>query len=267
MRLSTVWHLYDYPDHRDLPTRIGERCPPSATLFTSQYVASAYPNLTKRQHVVIPPITVEPNDFRLAPRDDSLLTQLGLHEARFVVTVCRWQPHKGLHILAEAAKRLREIGSGLDDLKFVLVGKPSNHAETAYRSRVLDEIKGSQLEDRFIFVEDCSDAQLRSLYSSAITLVHPALSEGFGLVLLEAMALGLPVVAGDASGPKDILQDGRGGLVVPRGNAEELAVAIHRILSDTKLRQGLAVSATQRASELCRSKMVAQTLKLYEQIS
>ncbi|MCY2974584.1 MAG: glycosyltransferase family 4 protein [Planctomycetota bacterium] len=266
MKVATVWHLYDYPDHRDLPTRVGELFPPTATLFTSQHVASAYPRLTKRHHVIIPPITVEPQDFLQAPRDESILSKHNLKRNEFCLTVCRWQSHKGLHDLAAAVALLKGKGLLNDHLKFVLVGKPSNDAELSYRSQVLKLITTANLLDVFCFVEDCSDEELRALYTNGIALVHPALSEGFGLVLLEAMTLGTPVIACDASGPMEILNGGQGGIVVPRGNASELAMAIDRIATDGTLRESLSASAKRRASELCRREMVSQTLKLHQQI-
>jgi glycosyltransferase involved in cell wall biosynthesis len=70
-------------------------------------------------------------------------------------------------------------------------------------------------------------------------LVLPSEAEGFGLVLIEAMAAGVPVVATDAPGIRDVVQNGVNGLLVPVGDPAALARAIERVIDDAALRQRL----------------------------
>jgi glycosyltransferase involved in cell wall biosynthesis len=74
-------------------------------------------------------------------------------------------------------------------------------------------------------------------------LVLPSLAEGFGLVLIEAMAAGVPVVATDVPGIREVVRNGVTGLLVPPGDAAALAVAIRRIVDDAELRQRLILTA------------------------
>jgi len=74
-------------------------------------------------------------------------------------------------------------------------------------------------------------------------LVLPSEAEGFGLVLIEAMAAGVPVVATEAPGIRDVVQDGETGLLVPVGAPAALAEAIRRVLEDSALRERLIQAA------------------------
>ena len=80
-----------------------------------------------------------------------------------------------------------------------------------------------------------ADAALRTMD----TLVLPSEAEGFGLVLVEAMAAGVPVVATDAPGIRDVVRHGENGLLVPVGRPYAIAAAIERIRSDDPLRHRL----------------------------
>jgi glycosyltransferase involved in cell wall biosynthesis len=70
-------------------------------------------------------------------------------------------------------------------------------------------------------------------------LVLPSEAEGFGLVLIEAMAAGVPVIGTNVPGIRDVVQDGVNGLLVPVGNVSELAKAMERVISDRGLRERL----------------------------
>ncbi|WNC88743.1 glycosyltransferase [Paraburkholderia sp. FT54] len=78
-------------------------------------------------------------------------------------------------------------------------------------------------------------------------LVLSSRYEGFGMVLGEAMALGTPVLSTDCpTGPRDLLDGGKAGLLVPVGDVEAMALAIERLLTDTELRRSLAQAALQK---------------------
>ena len=98
-----------------------------------------------------------------------------------------------------------------------------------------------------------------SIIARADAFVLPSEEEGFGLVLVEAMACGIPVVATDAigGGPRSILENGRYGILVRAGDVAALADAISNVISSGDLRDGLLVSGKQRC-EIYRPEVVAQ---------
>jgi glycosyltransferase involved in cell wall biosynthesis len=86
--------------------------------------------------------------------------------------------------------------------------------------------------------------------AAATAFVLSSEEEGFGLVLVEAMALGVPVISTDCpGGPREILRDGQAGLLVPPGNERALAQALRRIATDAALRSSLSSAGRERAAD------------------
>jgi len=90
-------------------------------------------------------------------------------------------------------------------------------------------------------------AQVRAEYARAHVFCLPSLQEGFGIVYLEAMAAGLPVVAGDVAAAAEVVPPGEAGELVPPRDAEALAGALVRLLSDRPLRARMGAAGRRRA--------------------
>lgn len=85
-------------------------------------------------------------------------------------------------------------------------------------------------------IGDCSSGRLREFYEQADVLLAPATGcESFGIVVLDALAAGLPVVASNIPAYRDLLEQGDSGVLVPPGDAEALADGIARVLHDHDL--------------------------------
>ena len=153
-----------------------------------------------------------------------------------LLSVGRLSHYKGHSVLLEATARLP--GAHL-----VLIG----HGEEAEHLRALATALG--IQDRISFVGDINDADLIAAYAAADLFVLPSLdrSEAFGLVLLEAMRAGLPIVASDiaGSGVGHVVEDGVTGLLVPPGEIEALAAAL-RQGEDPLLRERLGKAGQAR---------------------
>jgi len=117
-----------------------------------------------------------------------------------------------------------------------------------------------------IHVRNCGwvdDAALADLYSGASALVYVSRYEGFGLPIVEAMASGTPVIAGDAPGPKEA--GGDAALYVPTDDPRALAQAITQVLSGADLRTRLRMLGAQRARELSWDTTARRTLEVIEE--
>ena len=266
MPVKSVWHLHDYPDRIDAQTRFGLWMPPSASIFTTKRVASGFPSLTARKHAVISPVTLDAEDYRNLPQETSVLAANGLRDKEYLLTVCRWQPHKGIHHWVNAVQGWSREGDLPSNLRFVVVGNPSNDSERQYERDCQRMIEGSNLSQRFVFVRGCNEASLRCLYRHALALVHPAVTEGFGLVLLEAMAFGVPIVAAAAAGPMEILEQGKYGLVADVGSSESLTAAVRKLATNSRLRAEMGERALERSKQFDRAIMVEKTIALYREL-
>ena len=116
------------------------------------------------------------------------------------------------------------------------------YGEGAERPALVHQIRTMRLEP-WVTLHGSAPGPQDAL-AGADVLVLPSEAEGFGLVLIEAMAAGVPVVATDAPGIRDVVRHGVTGLLVPVGSPASLAVAIRKVLEDFDLRRSLLTHAT-----------------------
>jgi glycosyltransferase involved in cell wall biosynthesis len=104
------------------------------------------------------------------------------------------------------------------------------------------------LQEHVIFIDEVPQEELVAFYSMADIFVLPSIvnengeTEGLGVVLLEAMACGLPVIASNVGGIPDIIRDGETGLLVRQKDARSLSDQIIRLLSDDNLRKEVLIN-------------------------
>jgi glycosyltransferase involved in cell wall biosynthesis len=162
-------------------------------------------------------------------------------------------PQKGVDVLLDAFK---EVRARLPEVSLVIVGDgpERNRLEQMVEDLGLSEVA-------FLgFVDD-----LERVYEKTCLLVLPSREEGFGLVLLEAMARGVPVVATEAGGIPEVLGPEYAALVRP-GDRQGLAEVIIRVLEDKGLREELSRLAMERVREFSWEKMGKEVDALYEEL-
>jgi glycosyltransferase involved in cell wall biosynthesis len=142
-------------------------------------------------------------------------------------------PRKNVALLLEAYSAAVAADPGVPDL--YLVGEPPRQPVTAARVRALGLKRGEELAE---------------LYRRATMLVVPSDEEGLGIVILEAMASGVPVVSTRCGGPETAVVDGVTGLLTPVGDAGALSAAILRVAGDRSLRRRLGEGALARARDV-----------------
>ncbi|CAN5877281.1 MSMEG_0565 family glycosyltransferase [soil metagenome] len=158
--------------------------------------------------------------------------------AMVFLTVGGIEPRKGSRELVEA---FALVGDHLDPPPLlVVVGGHSFRDHRHYREAVLERAEQLAVTDRIKLVGTVSDRELVAWYHAADAFVFPSVNEGFGLVVLEALAAGLPVIASDIPVFREFLRDGVGAVMSPAGEAASLAAAMLRLATDPPLRDTLA---------------------------
>ena len=110
------------------------------------------------------------------------------------------------------------------------------------------------------------DRLIPDSYRTARIMVSPALGwESFGIVLIEAMACGLPIVASDIPGYRAVVEDGVQGVLVPPGDARALAEALRELIRDEKRRRLMSEAALQRAVRYSWDNLVGEVEEAYEE--
>lgn len=164
----------------------------------------------------------------------------GERAAPFLVCVAAHYERKGIDVLLRA---LREVRGMRPDVRLVLVGDGPRRGELEALAAELGVAPG------VTFAGDRRPAVVRRLLERCAAFVLPTRYESFGIAIVEAMALGRPVVATTAGGIPEIVDHGRTGLLVPPDDPGALAAALLRVLSDDALAAdlGRAAAAAARA--------------------
>lgn len=163
---------------------------------------------------------------------------LGVNLQPMILFVGKLAPRKGVDILLRALPQvLRKM-----EVKLVLIGSGD---QRDYRK--LAQALG--ISDKLCFLGRVSDDTLRLLYSSCNLFVLPSRLEGFGAVIVEAMAAGKPVVATAVGSIPEIIESGENGILVESANEGELASAIVKVLSDKSLARTMGENNIRKARE------------------
>ncbi|MGE3538430.1 MAG: glycosyltransferase family 4 protein [Candidatus Tectimicrobiota bacterium] len=177
-----------------------------------------------RLHVI--PLGTDPAVFRPGVEAAPFMRAHGLPDGRWLVTVARLVPHKGLDIAIQAFARLRE---DFPDLRYAIVG-------TGPQAAALHELARScGVAGAVTFLDEVAAADLPALYNMAEIYVGLSRQtsravEGFGIALLEASACGKPIVAGRSGGIPEAVCDGETGLLVDPESPAAVAGALRALL-------------------------------------
>lgn len=238
--------------------------------YVTEAIRKRFSAVAERCHTVHNGINMDL--FRPSP--DGLVMQ---DETDQLLYVGRLSPEKGVHVLIEAFKILVE---NHPRLRLHLVGAPSRVSyymifcpdwedpaiatlERYYGIRLFDMVRRqlsrrltsysddlarlAEGDERIVFYGGLPNHQTVDCYRRATMLVFPSLcNETFGMPPIEAMACGLPVVATHTGGIPETVKHGRTGILVPRGDARELARAIAQLLDDPERARAMGKAGRQR---------------------
>jgi D-inositol-3-phosphate glycosyltransferase len=174
-------------------------------------------------------------DTRLVAPGDAAAERaaLGLADAPLLLYVGRLAPIKGLDTLLDAVGLLHRRGIAA---RLLIVGGEADEPLDGHETRLRAQIERLGLRDAVRFVGAQPQETLRAYYVAADALVLPSYYESFGMVALEAMACGTPVIASRVGGLPTTVRDGVTGFLVPEGDVAALAARLDRVLDDADLR-------------------------------
>lgn len=196
-------------------------------------------------NVDIIPMGVDLSAFSPAKKDDSIRKKLGI-SGEFIFTVGRMAEKKGFKYLIDAMPRILEK---LPKAKLVMIG------DGPERQRLEQQAKELKLEKSVIFAGKVTHKELENWYPTADVFVLPSIvtkegdTEGLGVVFLEAIASGTPIIGSNVGGIPDIIRHNETGLLVPEKDSNAVAEAIVNVLTDRKLKEKLTKNAMEFVKE------------------
>jgi L-malate glycosyltransferase len=188
--------------------------------------------------------------------------ELGIKEGDFVVgTVAHFRPEKAYHIFFEG---INKVKGSIKNLKVLVVG---DGGAVSMRKQFEDYCKGNGLGKVVKFIGHVEDIENYLPFMDVFCLV-PNKNEGFSNSILEAMAMGRPIIATNVGGNAEAVVNGETGFIIPPNNSEMLAELILKLYTDSDMRLKMGKKARKRAEEVFPLKlMVKKHEDLYEEVS
>lgn len=201
-------------------------------------------------HVVRPPITLEPAP---AGTRERMRAMLGAHDG-IVLALCasRLSLEKDVDFLVRAARKMTD-----PNLRIVIVGTGPMEGQ------LKEQVESLGLSGRIIFVGEAKHHEMSNWYAAADMLVFPSRNDTLGLVLIEAMACGLPCVAINMNGPTEVVQNGETGYLVPF-QERAFADAVGNLAQSAGLRFQMGAKARERALSEFNIDLAASLERAYE---
>ncbi|WP_144159136.1 glycosyltransferase [Paraburkholderia sp. BCC1885] len=254
--------------HFSLAARLGEKSARYLARRVKQYsryaaVAVLTPDMLREGQKLFPADRVNlvelPNVIDVDALRQKARASIERPAQTFIVSVARLdEGQKDHNTLLRAFAQLR--GQGLSSSDLVLIGEGPDQAALEKLAAELG------MRECVHFLGFCSNPF--PYIRQAEMLVLSSRYEGFGMVLGEAMALGTPVISTDCpTGPRDLLEGGKAGLLVPIGDVDELARAMERLHTDTLLRRTVVQNAQRKVATLAPESANQRMLTLARQIS
>ena len=208
-----------------------------------------------RNRVRVLPWALDPDFEALAAATSQSALPANFPSGRVILTVGRWQAnerYKGMDTLVSALPRLLHEWT---DLQLVAVGEGDDQAWFEQLA------EGCGVRRHVHFFSGLSYSELAACYSACEIFALPSRGEGFGLVYLEAMARGKPVIGGAHGGAPEVIDDGRSGYLVQHGDAPQLATSIETLLANPEMAREMGARGRERVHRDFKFSVFAKSLK------
>jgi colanic acid/amylovoran biosynthesis glycosyltransferase len=201
-----------------------------------RYARSQVMKLVSTRHwdkIEISPLGVDPERYQPRPMTAAFTSRFQM------LCVGRLTPAKGQRILIEACRQLTDAGR---NVSLIFVGTGPDEADLKAASHAYG------LDHRIMFTGALNQDEVQKRYAQADVFVLPSFAEGIPVVLMEAMACGVPCVTTQITGIPELIRDGQDGLLVMPSDVDELVNAITRLIDDPELRARLSRAGRERVS-------------------
>ena len=174
------------------------------------------------------PNCISPDDYGVGPKSPELLRRYGLEGKTVLMTMGRMAKEEQYKGFDEVLEVMPDLLKKTSTLVYLVIGDGSD------RRRLEKKALRLGLGKHVIFTGRIADGEKAEHLRLADVFVMPGRGEGFGIVYLEAMACGVPVIGSKLDGSRDALRDGELGILVNPDNLDEIKAAIHSKLNDSK---------------------------------
>jgi phosphatidylinositol alpha-1,6-mannosyltransferase len=208
-----------------------------------------------RERVRVLPWALDPEFETLAAAASQSELPANFPPGRVVLSVGRWmadERYKGMDTLISALPRLLHEWT---DLQLVLIGEGDDQP---WLEQIAEQCG---VRKRVTFLSRLSYPQVAACYSACEIFALPSRGEGFGLVYLEAMARGKPVIGGAHGGAPEVIDDGKTGYLVHHGDVPQLATSIETLLADPALAREMGSRGRERLNRDFKFNVFAKSLK------
>lgn len=245
-RTPSLWYQLGVSSRRSWLDRLASSLPGLGVITLSHAGERAQADLApgRPTRLVYPGVELDRFDPHSLPAPAEARRRLGLSETGPLIGIVgRLQRWKGMHVLIDAMPQVLRLHP---DAHAVVVGG-THSLEPDYPDLLERRIADLNLKDKVTLVG--LQRNVPEWMQAFDIFVHASDHEPFGIVIIEAMALGKAVIAGDGGGPTEIITDGRNGLLTPYGDAGALAGAILKYLADPAGAANAGAAARKRAQD------------------
>jgi glycosyltransferase involved in cell wall biosynthesis len=235
------------------------------TLQNEKYVLSKIPNIIavssylkdKINELSKSKLFIVPNGTDIEKKNSNIEYENHLLDKNVIFSVGMLDERKGIDILIRS---ILLVKTEIPDVLLFIAGQGDNEF---YLKKLTKELK---LEEKVKFLGYISEKEKRLYFSFADIFVLPSRHEPFGIVLLEAMSYGKPILASNVGGIPDIIKDGKNGLFFESTNFEDLAQKIIMLFTDDKLKDKLSTNGKSMIKIFAWENVATKTFDIYEEI-